>query len=51
MEIKKQNDLWVVRFLQSFHGDGYRDRGWKNMTISGADGQGLRIIGESWQSQ
>lgn len=46
VEIKKTNDLWVVKFFQSFQGDTYRDQGWKTITISSTGNKGLRIVGE-----
>ncbi len=48
VEIKKSDGTWLVKFLQSFQGDEYRDKGWKNMVLAGEKGQGFRIIEERW---
>ena len=48
IEIRKANGTWLVKFLQSFQGDEYRDKGWKNMVLAGGKGQGFRIIEERW---
>ena len=48
IEIRKANGTWLVKFLQSFQGDEYRDKGWKNLVLAGGKGQGFRIIEERW---
>ncbi|MGO9118145.1 MAG: L,D-transpeptidase family protein [Desulfomonilaceae bacterium] len=48
VEIKKSDGTWLVKFLQSFQGDEYRDKGWKTMVLAGEKGQGFRIIEERW---
>ena len=47
VEIKKSDGTWLVKFLQSFQGDEYRDKGWKTMVLAGEKGQGFRIIEEN----
>jgi ParB-like chromosome segregation protein Spo0J len=48
LEIGKANGRWVVRFLQSFQGDEYRDKGWKTMVLAGGKAEGFRILEEGW---
>jgi murein L,D-transpeptidase YafK len=48
VEIKKSDGTWLVKFLQSFQGDEYRDKGWKAMVLAGEKGQGFRILEERW---
>jgi len=48
VEIKRSDGTWLVKFLQSFQGDEYRDKGWKNLVLAGGKGQGFRIIEERW---
>jgi len=48
IEIKRANGTWLVKFLQSFQGDEYRDKGRKNMVLAVSEGQRLRIIEERW---
>ena len=48
VEITKADETWSVKFLQSFQGDEYRDKGWKNLVLAGGKGQGFRIIQERW---
>ncbi len=48
VDIKKSDGTWLVKFLQSFQGDEYRDKGWKTMVLAGEKGQGFRIIEERW---
>jgi hypothetical protein len=39
-----------VRFLQSFRGDDYSDKGWKTMVLAEGKDRGFRIISEEWRS-
>ena len=48
VEIRKADGTWLVKFVQSFQGDEYRDKGWKNLVLAGGKGQGFRIIEERW---
>ncbi len=50
VETVKEKGRLLVRFLQSFQGDGYRDKGWKSMVLAGGKGEGLRIVEEQWSS-
>lgn len=48
VEIRKDNDKTVVQFIQSFHGDAYRDKGRKSMVLASSKDKALRIISEEW---
>jgi murein L,D-transpeptidase YafK len=48
LEIGKTDGRWVVKFLQSFQGDDYRDKGWKTMVLAGGKAEGFRILEEGW---
>lgn len=48
VEIRKDEDRVHVRFLQSFQGDDYRDKGWKTMVLVGGKNKGFRILSEEW---
>jgi hypothetical protein len=37
-----------VRFLQTFQGDDYTDKGWKTLLFTGSHPHGLRIVNEQW---
>lgn len=50
LEIGKANGRWMVRFLQSFQGDEYRDKGWKTMVLAGGKAEGFRILEEGWSA-
>jgi murein L,D-transpeptidase YafK len=39
-----------VRFLQSFRGDDYSDKGWKTMVLAEDKDRRFRIISEEWRS-
>ncbi|MEW6113588.1 MAG: L,D-transpeptidase family protein [Thermodesulfobacteriota bacterium] len=46
--VNKVSNGYEVRFLQSFRGDDYRDKGWKSMVLAGGKGAGFRIVSERW---
>jgi murein L,D-transpeptidase YafK len=46
--VNKTSNGYEVRFLQSFRGDDYRDKGWKSMVLAGGKGAGFRIVSERW---
>ncbi len=48
VEIKKVNDRTEVRFIQSFQGDNYRDKGRKIMVLDIGENKGVRIVSEDW---
>lgn len=48
VEIRKVEERVEVKFLQSFQGDDYRDKGWKNMVLVGGKNKGFRIFSEEW---
>lgn len=48
VQIMKLGDKIIVRFLQSFEGDDYRDQGWKRMVLAGDKAEGFRIVREEW---
>lgn len=48
LDIRKVEDRIHVRFLQSFQGDDYRDKGWKDMVLVGGKDKGFRILSEEW---
>jgi murein L,D-transpeptidase YafK len=48
VEIRKDADKTVVQFIQSFHGDGYRDKGRKSMVLVSGKDKGLKILSEEW---
>ncbi len=48
VEIRKVQGRVLVRFVQSFQGDKYRDKGWKSMVLAGGEGSGFRIVSEGW---
>jgi murein L,D-transpeptidase YafK len=48
VETEKEKGRCVVKFLQSFQGDDYRDKGWKSMVLAGGKSQGFRIVEERW---
>jgi len=48
VEIKKVNDRLLVRFVQTFRGDDYRDKGWKSLVLAGGEDKGFRILAEDW---
>lgn len=48
VEIRKENGRMVVKFVQSFQGDSYRDKGWKSMVLADDKDKGLRIVTEGW---
>jgi hypothetical protein len=50
VEIRKVRDRFVVKFVQGFQGDSYRDRGKKTLVLVPSGGAGLRIITERWSS-
>lgn len=48
VEIRKEEERVHVKFLQSFQGDDYRDKGWKDMVLVGDKNKGFRILSEEW---
>ena len=48
VEIRKAQGRVLVRFVQSFQGDSYRDKGWKSMVLAGGKDAGFRIVSEGW---
>ncbi len=48
VEIRKENGRVLVRFVQAFQGDDYRDKGWKSMVLADDKDKGLRITSEGW---
>jgi murein L,D-transpeptidase YafK len=50
VETAKEKGQFTVKFLQSFQGDEYRDKGWKSMVLAGGKSEGLRIVDEQWSS-
>ncbi|MFC1834424.1 hypothetical protein ACFL2Q_06785, partial [Thermodesulfobacteriota bacterium] len=48
VEIRKAQGRYIVRFLQSFQGDKYRDKGWKNMVLAKSKGRRFIILTEGW---
>lgn len=49
VEIKPVKEGYRVRFVQSFRGDDYSDKGWKSMVLAGGKDQGFRITREKWR--
>jgi murein L,D-transpeptidase YafK len=50
VEIRKDAEKTTVQFVQSFHGDGYRDKGRKSMVLASDKDKGLKIVSEEWTS-
>jgi murein L,D-transpeptidase YafK len=48
VEIRKDKNRTCVKFVQSFQGDNYSDKGWKSMVLAEDKDQGLRIVSEGW---
>jgi murein L,D-transpeptidase YafK len=48
VEIRKEQGRVVVRFVQSFQGDKYSDKGWKSMVLARGKDTGFRIVSEGW---
>ncbi len=48
VEIRKVKGRVLVKFVQSFQGDNYRDKGWKTMVLAGGKDTGFRIVAEGW---
>jgi murein L,D-transpeptidase YafK len=48
VEIRKVQGRVLVRFVQSFQGDNYSDKGWKSMVLAGGKDTGFRIVSEGW---
>ncbi len=48
VDIRKVDGKLTVRFLQTFRGDDYSDKGWKSMVLAGSKSKGLRIVTEKW---
>ncbi len=48
VEIRKENGRVLVKFVQAFQGDDYRDKGWKSMVLADDKDKGLRITSEGW---
>jgi hypothetical protein len=46
VEIRKVQGRVLVRFVQSFQGDKYSDKGWKSMVLDGGKDSGFRIVSE-----
>lgn len=50
VQMMKVGDRLIVKFLQTFRGDDYRDKGWKRMVLAGDKSKGFRIVREEWSS-
>jgi murein L,D-transpeptidase YafK len=50
LQIRKVEKQYQVKFLQIFRGDGYSDKGWKNMVLVEGEDKGLRILSEEWSA-
>lgn len=48
VDIRKVQDQLVVKFVQTFRGDDYSDKGWKHMVLAGSKDKGFRILAEDW---
>lgn len=48
LKIEPVEEGYRVRFIQSFRGDDYSDKGWKSMVLARGKGQGFRIKTEEW---
>lgn len=48
VEIRKESGRTFVKFVQSFQGDSYRDKGWKSMVLADDKDKKLRIVSEGW---
>ena len=48
VEIKRMKDHVLVKFIQSFQGDEYSDKGRKSMVLAEFEGKGFRIRSETW---
>jgi len=48
VDIRKVEGQLVVRFIQTFRGDDYSDKGWKRMVLAGSKNKGFRIVSEDW---
>jgi murein L,D-transpeptidase YafK len=48
VEIRKVQGRVLVRFVQSFQGDKYSDKGWKSMVLARGKDSGFRIVSEGW---
>lgn len=47
--VRKAEQGLAVKFLQTFRGDDYRDKGWKTMVLAeGKGGESYRILTEDW---
>ena len=49
VEIKPVKEGYEIRFIQSFRGDDYSDKGWKSMVLAGGKDKGFRITSEEWR--
>jgi murein L,D-transpeptidase YafK len=48
VDIRKVDGRLTVKFMQTFQGDDYNDKGWKSMVMAGSKTKGLRIVSEKW---
>ncbi len=48
LQIRKVEKQLHVKFLQTFRGDEYSDKGWKSMVLVSGKDKGLRILSEEW---
>jgi hypothetical protein len=48
VDIRKVEGQLVVKFIQTFRGDHYSDKGWKRMVLAGSKNKGFRVISEDW---
>ncbi len=48
IEVRNNQNRTEVTFIQSFQGDGYRDKGRKTMVLDIGKDKGVRIISEEW---
>ena len=48
VEIKTDGNEIELRFIQSFQGDDYRDKGWKRIILSRDEETDFKIVLEEW---
>jgi len=48
VDIRKVDGRILVKFVQLFQGDEYRDTGWKSMVLDESEGGAIRIRSEGW---
>jgi murein L,D-transpeptidase YafK len=50
VQVDRAGEHLVVKFLQHFRGDNYRDKGWKSMVLVGGKDKGFQIVSEDWSA-